>query len=224
MIDFRGKETALAAVCLIEGKKIRYEGGGGASLCQGVGAFIAPDKVLTAWHVVNKMEGITFVNQDGKRAMKKSGAQHPRSIKKDLVIVTLDQPIGNHWLPTIKREESLLTGIEGIILSRRFNQPQRTQVRFNPLISNVEFRKFPYHIIFNAAAEITVGHSGSPILNRAGKIISVVSAGAAPEGHPNADKMIKKDDLMPYVAELGNGCPFVAVSPSEFAAFMEAAL
>jgi len=156
----------------------------------GNGVFITPNHVLTALHVISgaQKSGLEFKNYAGETAGMLDGGFEKRDAASDLCIVELDKPIGagvyvrpvnKHIAPEIQEGATL-----GRIFSNNIvgNMQVVDDVRLESLSFNssagvrdeeIETDAFPLYRLENE--QIHEGHSGSPVLDNSGCVVTFVS-------------------------------------------------
>ena len=181
----------------------------------GNGVFITPSHVLTAWHVIqcSRKGTLVFQNDDGETANVKEGGFKSRDSAHDLCIVELNKPIGGdtyarpinkHILHDPKSENNHF----GTVFSK--NVTGNKKVVEDVFAASFMHASFSQRDIDNNSSGIDAnslsrynikdkllhqGHSGSPILDDNGYILSVVSAIEIGEV-PAEGQLVKSDILL----------------------------
>ncbi len=168
------------SICEIRGLKRKN---GESYSSYGNATFISPSHILTAWHNLSgtaKGE-LTFTNCHGHSARMKEGGLKMRSSTSDLAIVELDKPIGedlytrpinSHLLP----EEGF-----GRLFALHASGEKEVEMSVKPIrdLGRFEDRLPDGHIAFECEdKKVRVGHSGAPVVNERGFIVSVLSSAA----------------------------------------------
>lgn len=193
MIDLR---DMFRAVCAITA---RCDNDGGT----GQGAFIAPDRVLTCWHVLQGAKDVAFTNSAGQVARLKKGGAHKRFAPADLAMAVLDRPIGTETflLPTAV-PDAVPIGHKGHLVTRFNNAGASYQVRastidpFRLKFSSGDANGDIESRLFNCAALTGPGYSGSPVIDNVGRIFSLVIGG--PQDDLKKTNLDTSGDEFPY--------------------------
>lgn len=185
------KSEYLESLCGIYAEKKDEKGQWGSGF--GNGVFITPSHVLTAWHVItgSPKSKIEFQNHLGQSARMLDGGFKKRDVESDLCIVELDKPIGqDFYVRPINRHMDLDNRARddrriGTIFAD--NTVGNKQVvddvhinRFYNAFSGPQFDEtginmgdMPHYSLGNS--EIHEGHSGSPIIDDDGFVMSITT-------------------------------------------------
>ncbi|MGH1457037.1 MAG: S1 family peptidase [Alphaproteobacteria bacterium] len=173
---------------------------GGIQKGFGNGVFITPSHVLTAWHVISgaQKSGLEFSNHKGDTASMIDGGYKSRKTEHDLCIVELDKtigadvytrPVNRHLLSNIDIQKN---GRIGTVFAKNIHGNKEVVADVmgthflnaaHPSFSQGDLHDNPTGMDINSLSYFETqepllhqGHSGSPILNDDGYIISIFSA------------------------------------------------
>jgi hypothetical protein len=148
-----------------------------ASYHEGIGVFIAPDKVLTAWHVVQGGKSVTFTNSEGETAKFKRGAGAKKMEKFDLAVAVLDRPIGREVCLVPDPDSAAVAKFDKGYLLTRFNRvAAHHRVSVDHEANEKAKKSFALNsqfLRFKAAVDLRQGYSGSPVVDDNGFVMSV---------------------------------------------------
>lgn len=170
------KNDFLQAVCRISSTETFL---GLESKEYGNGVFIAPHHVLTVWHNLQdkKREAFTFKNSRNEKAHIKASSHIRFNKELDLALVELDQPIGEDlYRRPINRHILNAKGAAAPSLLASYFTERKTAISNVKPVTSEDTDEEDCLTVFSEKA-FGPGCSGSPIYNKYGDIISLISRG-----------------------------------------------
>lgn len=176
-------QDLIKATCTIRGKEAGQSASG-----EGQGAFITPWHVLTAHHCLEGMarDSIVFESAEGVKTgiIGKGQARIIVDTKHDLAVVPLAAPIGENFLKFPRRVDLTdvffrNTPLPLAMLTRRHGQEDAMRVASTGLVKQGHNLDGSIGYVlerFRADRPVLPGHSGSPIVDEEGHVVSVVSS------------------------------------------------
>lgn len=141
----------------------------------GHGVLIMPDVVLTSWHVISGSDDMTITNIDGKIA-KLVGKSPVNKVnrKLDIAIFEIDRPLTGHPALFASNEDVFKKG-GGFVMSNFGRKLEFIAAKVDRL-SNVFNRRVAFNRQnFELDGRVYPGYSGSPVFDKQGRIVSVVT-------------------------------------------------
>ncbi len=157
------------------------------------GVFISPDQVMTALHCLSSMKtgDILFENTYGERTSYLPKAEGGRILvdrAHDLAVITLKKPVGRHF--SLPVDSMPATAVKDFRLHTRHIQdaPENFRVCSTPFTNSAEGIRTLIETtdgeykgaVFLSEKQLRHGHSGSPILDEHGRLVTVVMGNAMP--------------------------------------------
>ncbi|MGH1404188.1 MAG: hypothetical protein ACRBDL_08080 [Alphaproteobacteria bacterium] len=145
--------------------------------------FISPSHILTAWHNLSGIvkNELAFTNCHGDHARMKEGGLKIRSTSSDLAIVELDQPIGEDLYTRPINNNLLPDDGVGRLFALHATGQRAVEMRVAPIhdLGGLKDSVPEGHIVFDCPnKQVRLGHSGAPVVNESGFIVSVLSSAA----------------------------------------------
>lgn len=150
----------------------------------GQGVFLSPFHVLTNAHVVDLKEGLTFQNAHGQSTTALDGVDIVQDLSLDLALVTLDDPVGPGY-SLVATPRNIPQDEEGLIVTRyRGGTPEIDPILIDRDARPAVDRQYDHRDFVTMQShnvQLGMGHSGSPIFNKEGRVISLVSQISVPD-------------------------------------------
>jgi hypothetical protein len=183
-----------------------------AGLHEGHGVFIAPDLLLTSWHILKASRpGSIIVRNDlGEMALLKTRGLKHKSEPLDLAVCELDAPIGYKFC-ALPKENSFPQKLK---IYSRFNQEAEVNDAWPDSMENKEDLNRNL-IKFRSTLFAKPGYSGSPLIDETGAVISLV-CGVIGSDQLKAVSQWQNDKTV--------GIPFFAPNPRRVSAFLKEAV
>ncbi len=202
------------SVCFIKGD---LDDGQGVHPYVGQGVFLSPFHVLTSAHVVDAKQGLTFQNVRGQETGLFDGAEIVQDPSLDLALVTLDDPIGHGYslVPTLRDTPDDERGL--IVTRYRGGAPEIDSIIVDRDARPAVHRQYDprdFVTMRSHGIQLGTGHSGSPVFNQEGRVMSLVSQIAVPNDAMHIWKMSTGTDRV-IVPE------FTAPKPEALARFIQ---
>jgi S1-C subfamily serine protease len=165
--------------------------------------------VLTNAHVVDGADTITVRFGDGQRAPADLVGTSPRN---DIALVRLRQPMAGLRPATLGDSAALEVGDEVVAIGNALNlgdAPTVTRGIVSAKGRSLEAGDLRLENLLQTDAAINRGNSGGPLLDAAGRVVGINSAGIP--GGQNLGFAIEIDAVKPLIAELSEGGGEVSV-------------
>lgn len=208
------KEREIAnALCTIKGDL------GNRYTAKGQGAFIAPGRVLTAWHVVKGTRNVRVIDSLGRESKMLRGPHHQRDVKNDLAVITLQDPdVGSDFLDINFNSTRFKSPLKGTLATRFTGEATFHPVERNGVFPAENGSRLSVYFAFVKSQQ---GYSGSPILDEKGQIVSVLTA--TPIARRKRAELDQEAGIRAASGQRPH-MPFVAPQPHQFSEFMSRVL
>ena len=161
-------DQSRSALVNIEAKKSLFFATSANPNAQGTGFYIAPNELLTAWHVVQGAKKVTITNAMGQESAAEVVESWP---DRDLALIRVDEPGSIHWLTLSDREP--VEGEAVIAMGYPFGFDLFSSRGI--VSSKVANPKGESIDLFATDAVVNPGMSGGPLIGSNGQVLGLLS-------------------------------------------------